>query len=81
VLDGNLYPDLVLVTVYPSWLAGRHMRAPRTAMLRWEATGMSWTTLQQQAQAWLLWLAQHSWVLANRAAVFTSSSMPHPSSW
>ena len=49
MLDGNLYPDLVLVTVYPSWPAGRHMRASRTAMLRWEATGMSWTTLQRKS--------------------------------
>lgn len=69
LLASRLRPDLLVVAVHPSWLAGRQLRAPLSPMPEWGAAGLTWPAVCDHAWAWRQWLAQHSWLLVNRAAM------------
>lgn len=69
LLSGGLRPDLVLVAVHPSWLAGRNLRAPLQSAPRLGPSGLSWPALHTYGLDWRVWLPQHSWILSNRSAI------------
>lgn len=71
LLTSRLRPDLVVVAMHPSWLAGRELRASLPPLPEWGAAGLTWPALQNYAGAWRQCLAQRSWLLANRTAMHT----------